>query len=151
MSSDLFKAILAMDAYNRGYKPGIEGLSEAPGTKLGNATILDSKGDVEAQSAGFYAIAYKLANGETVISYRGTDEVVNWKLWDDRSGDLWEAWTIGGGNVEAKQATLAFEFYNAVKTTPGVNAENISLTGHSSGGGLAGLANDGLLLTETAA
>jgi len=38
MNDDLFKAILAMDAYNRGYD---EGISELGGidSKIGNATI----------------------------------------------------------------------------------------------------------------
>ena len=38
ISKDLFLSILSMDAYNRGYNPGIEGLSDAPGTRIGNAT-----------------------------------------------------------------------------------------------------------------
>jgi hypothetical protein len=33
--------------------------SDAPGvTRIGNAIVYDSKGDAEAVSAGFYAIAY---------------------------------------------------------------------------------------------
>lgn len=39
ISKDLYLAILAMDAYNRGYGVGIGGLSGI-GSKLGSATIL---------------------------------------------------------------------------------------------------------------
>jgi len=79
ISDELFKAILSMDSYNRGYEAGINfgTNSDINGVKLGNATILKTKGDAEAKDAGFYAIAYKLANGETVISYRGTDEILS--------------------------------------------------------------------------
>lgn len=42
MSTDLFKAILAMDSYNRGYGAGIK-LSEpvaSVGQKIGNTTVI---------------------------------------------------------------------------------------------------------------
>ena len=41
ISKDLFLSILSMDAYNRGYNSGIDDLSDAPGTQIGNATILN--------------------------------------------------------------------------------------------------------------
>ncbi|MBE2190583.1 MAG: hypothetical protein IAE63_00210 [Alphaproteobacteria bacterium] len=79
MNDNIFKAILAMDAYNRGYDANIKfgNLAgtvslDAQGTQIGNATILDSNGNAAAQAIGFYALAYTY-NGETVISYRGTD------------------------------------------------------------------------------
>jgi hypothetical protein len=72
--TDLIYAILAMDSYNRGYGSGINGLLDTTDSKIGNYTVYDSKGDTQAFTAGFYAIAYKnAATGETVISYRGTD------------------------------------------------------------------------------
>ncbi len=70
MDSEVFKAILALDAYNRGYHPGIAGLSAATGTKIGTAEITADDGDSDAQAIGFYAVAYDW-NGETIISYRG--------------------------------------------------------------------------------
>ncbi len=81
LDANLFKAILAMDAYNRGYNPGIvhEEGSDATGVSIGKATISSRKGDAAAQAAGFYGIAYDMtdvagfAAGEKVISYRGTD------------------------------------------------------------------------------
>lgn len=72
MNNDLFKAILAMDSYNRGYSAGIDlnkydsegNILNSNGTKLGGVTILgDSSlalGEV-AQQDGFYAIAYQYA------------------------------------------------------------------------------------------
>jgi hypothetical protein len=59
MNSSVFRAILAMDSYNRGYGQGVNGLS---GTSLGAATILrDSTERVATEggiAAGFYASAY---------------------------------------------------------------------------------------------
>lgn len=80
MSRDLFLAILAMDSYNRGYNQSVGGLPEEG--SLGSATIVSrseifgSEADAVFQNwqdAGFYAIAYNW-NGETIISYRGTDD-----------------------------------------------------------------------------
>lgn len=74
MDDSLFRAILAMDAYNQGYAPGLKGV----GGKIGKATILKDALDKTifpegaAQAAGFYAVAYELADGSKVISYRGT-------------------------------------------------------------------------------
>jgi hypothetical protein len=76
MTSELFLSILAMDSYNRGYAPGISGLSSEAGTKIGNATVLDQELPTGSQTAGFYAIAYTMGedqNAKTIISYRGTD------------------------------------------------------------------------------
>jgi hypothetical protein len=42
MSSTLFTAILAMDAYNRGHGARVFGLSDENGTRIGTATILTS-------------------------------------------------------------------------------------------------------------
>ena len=81
----LMRAILSLDAYNRGYNSGFsdgvgnpfDGLGEV-GT-IGGATIIsrEALGITEAkyaewQAAGFYAVAYQVG-GQTIISYRGTD------------------------------------------------------------------------------
>ena len=81
ISKDLSLSILSMDAYNRGYNPGIANLSDAGGTGLGIATILNVPLPQGSQVADFYALAYtigagvEIALGTTVISYRGTDEI----------------------------------------------------------------------------
>ena len=74
-SPDLFLAVLAMDSYNRGYGQGIDGLSSAAGTRIGEAAILQDANDIAgtAKAAGFYAVAYKWGD-KTIIAYRGTDD-----------------------------------------------------------------------------
>jgi hypothetical protein len=57
-SHDLFLAILALDSYNRGYEPGIQGLSDTIGTQIGNATITKTSNGQAAKDAGFYAVEY---------------------------------------------------------------------------------------------
>jgi len=85
-----------MDSYNRGYGAGIgdgenvvdgvdaDGLGEA-GKQVGGATVIDVDLPDGAQAAGFYAVAYEITDGsaieglntgDTVISYRGTDNFV---------------------------------------------------------------------------
>ena len=87
MSRDLFLSILSMDAYNRGYNPGIAGLSDAAGTQIGGAVIQNVPLPDGAVPASFYGLAYKLteavgtsgnliALGTTIISYRGTQRPV---------------------------------------------------------------------------
>ena len=105
ISKDLLLAILSMDSYNRGYEAGItdgltgvgkdikevkdddpDGLGDSSdgSIHIGPATIKENLDDAgiatQAQSAGFYAIAYKLDKAvedlpahTTIISYRGTD------------------------------------------------------------------------------
>ncbi|PZP55670.1 MAG: hypothetical protein DI586_06145 [Micavibrio aeruginosavorus] len=140
MNNNLMKAILAMDSYNRGYNAGIQ-LSQNPDVMLGNAKIIMNSsvlGNGKDQAIGFYAIAYQLAGGEKVISYRGTD--VDFLTFEGLTTDVWNGWGVGTGSPAGKQAGMAFEFYRAVA---GQNNDpfdaNISLTGHSLGGGLAGL------------
>lgn len=124
---DLLLAILSMDSYNRGDDPGIAGLGGA-GTMVGNATVgSDELLPAGSEAAGFYAVSYTLTSGETVISYRGTDG----------NGDL-DDWALGGGNWQVEQAALAAEFYQAVNGDAITPNSNITLVGHSLGGGLAG-------------
>jgi hypothetical protein len=76
MSHELFMAILAMDSYNRTYFPGIKDSGEPTGmsgTQLGTATLLEIGLPAGYVDASVFAQAYTLANGQTVIAYRGTD------------------------------------------------------------------------------
>ena len=85
MKRDLFLAILSMDSYNRSYGQHLNGLAdgyEGGGqVQLGNAILQkNSFRDLSGSDAsGFYAIAYTagagiegIAEGQTIISYRGT-------------------------------------------------------------------------------
>ncbi|MGO9005582.1 MAG: hypothetical protein ACLQIQ_20410 [Beijerinckiaceae bacterium] len=131
--ADLFLAILALDACNRGYNPGMifNGSSDAVGTQIGDATILqDTNADAAAQAATFYAIAYNW-EGETVISYRGTTNPVS-------LGTILTGWSLGIGFAAASQAQMALQFYAQVESKTGgaAGGQTIELTGHSLGGGL---------------
>jgi hypothetical protein len=149
--ADLIYAILAMDAYNRGYGSGVTKLFVPEFDANGNATNEVTIGNYSiirqsntattsaAFAAGFYAIAYKnTTTGETVISYRGTD--FNGSLFhpfvDSKKGgsDLLNGYGLAFGSTTSAQSVLAAAFYDAVN--PG--AGTVTLTGHSLGGGLAG-------------
>lgn len=111
-------------------------------TKIGNATIANDSLNTSATSSGvaegFYSIAYDYA-GSTIISYRWTDENIV-SLWGTNGSDLLNGYGVGAGSPYAPQALLAIEFYKAVAAAKSVapHDANISLTGHSLGGGMAG-------------
>ncbi|MBL4589096.1 MAG: hypothetical protein JKY11_03325, partial [Alphaproteobacteria bacterium] len=138
---ELFKAVLSMDSYNRGYNESII-LSSDVDNYTGYAQIifdsetlgLDGSQNRLDENSSFYGIAYDLGS-EITISYRGTDS----------SLDSVYGYKTSVGNANSPQALLAYDFYNEVATAS--NGGNpidpltpvISLTGHSLGGGLAGL------------
>lgn len=134
ISNELMLAILAMDAYNRDYGAGLV----LGGTQIGTATLasnssvlVDAGGSRVDQPASFFAQAYTLADGRTVISYRGTD---------DPFTDVVNGYGIGAGQptVAATQGQMAVEFYRSVLEGADPRSANIAFTGHSLGGGLAG-------------
>jgi hypothetical protein len=138
ISKDLFLAILAMDSYNRSYEEGIEGLG-GKNSKIGSAKLLedssilkDENGNRIDKAAGFYAAAYDTEDYGTVISYRGTNNAI----------DYVRGWTIAAGvTATFSQADETLAFYTAVtgKNYWDGKADNVIVTGHSLGGGLAGL------------
>lgn len=145
LKPELINAILAMDAYNRGYDAAIQLPTVQGSSEIGNATItLDSRifqsgTDRLDDNIGFYALAYD-TNGDgkaDIISYRGTDYPQNGPLLPN---DIYHGWSLGGGNTDSEQAQMAVEFYQTVAGagTAQLSAA-ITLTGHSLGGGLAGL------------
>jgi hypothetical protein len=143
MTDDLMLAILALDSYNRGPDKQLF----VPGNQLGNATLLNLTPPDNAQSSGFFAAAYDWTdqNGkpQTVISYRGTSA--------DSINDAFNGFGVGAGFPHGPQATAAIQFFQQVAEAkdPSLNpgnanagdwrSANIELTGHSLGGGLAGL------------
>lgn len=79
ISEELSYAILSLDAYNRGYAPGIPVDGDGPG---GYTILTDSERIFRlpgqdpntlspAGDASFYAVAYRAPSGNIVISYRG--------------------------------------------------------------------------------
>lgn len=130
MNRELFLSILAMDSYNRGYGDGIKGL-DSPGPdpesdskiKIGEATLLFDANDRAgvARTAGFYAIAYNVANTGlsgltgTVISYRGTTYETNGSDLS-KYRDIWNGWLVGAGLL-VDQSKLTLEFYKRVRAS----------------------------------
>jgi hypothetical protein len=123
--NDLMLAVLSMDSYTY-HQEGV--------WKVGNATVFKNAD----QSYGFAAVAYKY-DGQTIISYRGTDGYY--------LGDAWYSWGGGIIGAESTQAGLAAKFYqdvagadnNSGTTFPYSTLGSVVFTGHSLGGGLAGL------------
>ena len=81
MDRNLFLSILALDSYNRGYGERLR-ITPSGGTDVGKhlgLAQINQQSDVETGQpgvqAGFYAIAYDW-NGEKIISYRGTDDLL---------------------------------------------------------------------------
>lgn len=140
--ADLIYAILAFDAYNRGYGTGITGLSDDVGSTLGEFSLVahtDNDANLatnEAFANGFYALAYK-NDDQVIISYRGTDVILGSS--DTKGGnDPVNGYGIALGLTDVPQATLATQFYEAVAGADFGQPIKITLTGHSLGGGLAG-------------
>ncbi len=125
---DFFLSLLSMDSYNRGYAPGIK----LEGNFLGSANLFQQS-DIRATSpevaAGFYAAAYNTQWG-AVISYRGTD-------FDGGpdTADVLNGWAFAAGDFTAGQIDLSTQFLNTLASNSEALA-NITLTGHSLGGGL---------------
>ncbi len=134
ISDDLFRAILAMDTYNRGYNAGIDfgANADAIYTQIGNAAISarTTPNDTAAQAASFYALAYTW-NNHQIISYRGTDSL---------STDPVTGWLSAIGLPQLSQPMMAAQFYKDVINNSTVSPYNstVEFTGHSLGGGLAG-------------
>lgn len=117
-------SLLAMQAYNNGPGAGVLGLNHA---QIGDAIW---SMDAPSDGNGFAGMAYNL-NGQTIISYRGTDDPLD----DLLSG---YALALGAGSTfGTPQVTEALAFYKELAGSDPREA-NIILTGHSLGGGLAG-------------
>ena len=101
MDQTLFRAILAMDAYNNDLGKPIVSLGFETARRL-NIDLPPGAND-----ANFSAAAYQLSNGSIVISYRGTDDHWGTNVFD---GDLWNGWP-GALSPAATQVKLATQFY----------------------------------------
>jgi len=158
-----------VQAFDRRQIRGVlSGFAGVPGRLMGGlAQEAGTAARSVTQAASFFAQAYtindgssysnpggdSLTGGQTVISYRGTDEPSPLK-----SADFWNGWTIGAGYSAASQAGLARSFYESVinagntgpqRTVFDVPPPGVVVTGHSLGGGL--VSNDNAVLAEARA
>ena len=130
ISDQLMTAILAFDTYNHRAGKQIKDVPDQIGTATRQQIPLPAEWEV-----GFSAEAYSW-HGTTVIAYRGTD---------DFGTDVASAYGIAAGlphsDATSTQGRLALEFYRSVMQL-GPNDDprtaDVTLTGHSLGGGLAG-------------
>lgn len=100
MDTVLLRAVLSMDAYNRGYNAGVIGFDA---TAIGDVAFFDDMGGADAQAIGFYAAAYQLADGSKIISYRGTDDMS--VLNPFGPSDFWNGYSLQlGGTPHQNQA-----------------------------------------------
>ncbi len=144
MSTQILHAILALDAYNRGYNQGLK----VDATKLGDLKV---EAPERIENISFFAQSYRNEiTGEKLISYRGTDtpipggEGTGWekfKTFFSPYQDGVNGFGIGRGSPFGAQATAAIEFYKTVSGKTGEdlgNQENVTIVGLSLGGGLTG-------------
>ncbi|XUM23096.1 hypothetical protein ACRAVF_06685 [Bradyrhizobium oligotrophicum S58] len=117
-SAALINAVLAMDVYNRGVNPTLV----VNFSRIGSYELL--AGSVTSTADNFEAATYQLAGDPStrIISFRGTDSLADVPSW------------LGGAGLTGwpTQFPDAESYYKTWATS------NVSLTGHSLGGGLAG-------------
>lgn len=93
-----------MDSYNRGYNAGVT----VEGSQIGTAIVGKASPtglNSPERAASFFAQSYTLAGGQTVISYRGTDQALpSWQ--NGTFGDVVNGWTLAAGDIGAAQARL---------------------------------------------
>lgn len=127
VSQDLYAAILAMDAYNRGYNEGLQDV----GDEIGLAVVTDGSDILETSAerqASFYAQSYTF-DDEIIVAYRGTDAFLS---------DV-PTYGLAIGDYDTDQSRFAAQFYQNIAIQADLtNSGGIRLVGHSLGGGLAG-------------
>ena len=122
MNRDVFIAVLAMDSYNRGYNAGIDfgQGSDSVGKEIGLSFISSHSSDATDSNevnGGFYALSYtvngvdNIADGQTVISFRGTDSIQGDKT---QGSDLVNGWSSFTGLGSSSQFALARAFNQSV-------------------------------------
>ncbi|PCH94099.1 MAG: hypothetical protein COB84_08130 [Rhodobacteraceae bacterium] len=126
---DLLLALLSLDAYHQGYERGIEHdkLQIGAAKRTG---ISEIRTDSAEYQDGFFAVSYDTEYGE-VLSIRGTDFFTG-----EKARDILKGWVIGAGVVN-DNVLHAANFLEQVQTDN--EQGSVILTGHSLGGGLAGL------------
>lgn len=136
VARDIMMAVMSLDTYSRGYDARNFDPDLAENGRIGNYRITHTSTDAQ-ESDDFYALAYI----DNVNGVDGTDRIIAYRGTDDFPMDAWYGYGVGAGSPGSPQGQHAIAFYEAV-TGRDVNStapiSNISLTGHSLGGGLAG-------------
>ncbi|MEM7210441.1 MAG: calcium-binding protein [Pseudomonadota bacterium] len=167
LSRELYLAILAMDSYNREYDAHVLLTEEQIGeVEIIKRDGLDAErvDYAQWQTSGFYAVEYDTSGtsiGDPItISFRGTNpdpgpEFTSSAIWLD----MVNGWTVGIGFLDGQpvidwlndeadldlpdasvsQSLLAMDFFAAVADARGIERGAVTTTGHSLGGGLAGM------------
>lgn len=145
-SREIYLSVLALDAYNRGYNSGLT----VDGNQVGRAQVVSDDFTLAQRDRGFYATAYDVSNvtslggAHTVVSYRGTDFSPASQL----LADVIYGWAAAAGNFSSySQVPMAIDFYESVVrdrtsqsgTIYEFDPAGVIATGHSLGGGLAGI------------
>lgn len=131
-------AVFAMNAYE--HKPDNGLWSDDLGDffpnlyagTLGNYSLEAVSSIKESDENNFFAIAYRSSTGQTIIAYRGTT---------NPSVDAPNGYGIANGIPTGPDATNAIAFYQEVAdllNDPWQSPSDITVVGHSLGGGLAG-------------
>ncbi|WFU04650.1 hypothetical protein QA648_28185 (plasmid) [Rhizobium sp. CB3171] len=132
MDADLMDAILAMNAYDASKVNGV-----ITGNVIGNWTNIHEDSNT---SFNYFAVEYQNGSNYT-ISYRGTTALSGGSLLNFLHGDIWNGYGTGAGTASSNDSQLAIKLYQSVLAAAG-DPSKITLTGHSMGGGLAGLVGD---------
>ena len=150
VSRNLYLALLSIDVYNRDYDTVVT----VEGDMIGDVSVIDPAsydpfGSLlyDWQSTGFYALAYDTSAVDTIVdpyvfSYRGTnpspgEDFLTSPIWLDASNG-WTA-AVGFPGGDGGQASQAVDFYSIVLADLDADGGEVTITGHSLGGGLAGL------------
>jgi hypothetical protein len=140
MNEDVLLAVLAMDTYMRDWRKLANNLTNGLGDQIGNATVgkdsrilvAGSDGGRSDQANQFFAQAYSDSTYGTIVSYRGIGS----------PGEFTNATGIAYGNISVR-VEMAAQFYQKIAAdlpgSPTPFAANVTFTGHSMGGALAGI------------
>lgn len=121
-NKDLLLSVISLDAYYRGLDAPEIGLD---GVNIGGAVYQA----YDSGLGGEYVATKYTLGGETIIAFRGTDNPLS---------DLLTGWG-GGAGFLTPQAIEAGQTYRDWIGNESIYDANVTLTGHSLGGGLAGL------------
>jgi pimeloyl-ACP methyl ester carboxylesterase len=137
-------AVFAMNAYEHNPDDGswtfadlAQFFPDLDEIELGDYVLADVSTQTEQKQNNFFAISYT-SNSGTIIAYRGTTNIGFFSS----TGDLYNGYGIALGSPYGNDANDAVKFYQQVADLeddpPQGGGGEITVVGHSLGGGLAG-------------